>query len=110
MFPGLGGMNPAQMQKIMKQMGIKTEELNAKRIIIEGEDKNLIIENPQITKMTIQGQETYQIVGVTKEESKISEEDIKLVMEQAKVDKEKAKEALEKTKGDIAEAIMNLTN
>ena len=110
MFPGLGGINPSQMQRIMKQMGIKTEEIKANKIVIECEEKNLIIENPQITKMTIQGQETYQIIGQTKTETQIKEEDINLVMEKAKVNKEQAKLALEKTKGDIAEAIINLTN
>lgn len=113
MFPGMGGVNPAQMQKMMKQLGIKTEELNAKRVVFETADGNLVIENPQITKMTIQGTDTFQIVGSIKEESnstanKISEDDIKMVAEQAKVSKENAKSALEKTDGDIAEAILML--
>ena len=110
MFPGMGGINPVQMQRLMKQMGIKTEDIKASKIIIETEDKNLIIENPQVTKMTIQGQETYQIIGKTSVENKISEEDIKIVMEKANVNREKAKEALNKTKGDIAEAIISLTS
>ena len=32
MFPGI---NPSQMKSMMKQMGIKPEEINAKRVIIE---------------------------------------------------------------------------
>ncbi len=39
----------------------------------------------------------------------ISEEDIKLVMEQAGVDHDTAKKALEEAKGDLAEAILKLT-
>jgi len=115
MFPGMGGMNPAQMQKIMQQMGIRTSEIKAKRIIFETDDGNLVIENPQITKMTIQGTETYQVVGSAKleeqktrkpKEIEITDEDIEMVAQQAHVSRSDAKKALEKTKGDIAEAIV----
>ena len=33
MFPG--GVNPKQMAQMMKRMGIKNEELEAKRVVIE---------------------------------------------------------------------------
>jgi len=108
MFPGMG--NPAQMGKLMKQMGIKTEEINAKKIIIETDDGNLVFTSPQVTKMTIQGTDTYQVVGEAEHEStgsKISDEDIKMVMDQAGVPEAKAKEALEEFNGDIAEAILS---
>ncbi|MEM2918441.1 MAG: nascent polypeptide-associated complex protein [Candidatus Altiarchaeota archaeon] len=112
MFPR--GINPRQMQQMMKKLGIKTEEINAESVVIHSSEKDIIIENPQVVKTVMQGQEIFQISGNVKEQTKnsekvsISEEDIKIVMEQAKVSKEKAKEALEKTNGDIAEAIINL--
>jgi nascent polypeptide-associated complex subunit alpha len=60
------------------------------------------------------GQETYQVVGEAQERSlstepDISEDDIKTVMEQADVDEGTAKKAIEESKGDLAEAIVNLT-
>jgi len=113
MLPGMGKINPAQMQAMMKQFGIKSEPLNAKRVIFELENKKLVIDNPNVTAVDMQGQKTYQVVGEEHEREidttpEINEDDIKTVMEQAKVDEEKAKEALEKAKGDIAQAIMDL--
>lgn len=113
MFPH--GINPRQMQQMMRKLGIKTEEINAESVVIHSNEKDIIIENPQVIKTVMQGQEIFQISGNVKEQEKssegelsISEEDIKIVMEQAKVSKEEAKKALERTKGDIAEAIINL--
>ena len=42
-------------------------------------------------------------------EEAISEEDVKLVAEQAEVTEDKAREALTQCKGDIAEAILKLS-
>ncbi len=107
MFPN---MNPAQMQKMMSQLGIKTNELNVEKVILQLKDgKILQIDNPQVTKMIIQGTDTYQVIGSAVEvEEKISEEDINLVSEQANCSKEIAEKTLKETDGDIAEAIMKL--
>jgi len=102
------GMDPRQMQQLMKQMGIKSEEIEAKSVIIETEDSKLIIDNPQVTKISMQGQTSFQIAGEVRKEESISDEDVKMVAEQAQVDEGKAKEALVGAKGDIAEAIMRL--
>ena len=40
-----GGIDPKKMQAMMKQMGIKQEEIDAKRVIIEKSDGRIIIEN-----------------------------------------------------------------
>nr|WP_211255068.1 nascent polypeptide-associated complex protein [Palaeococcus ferrophilus] len=105
------GMNPKQMQRMMRQLGIKMDELEGvKEVVIRFENKEIIIANPQVTVITAMGEKSYQIVG--KEEVRgilnLSEEDIKLVMEQAGVDYETAKKALEETGGDLAEAIIRL--
>lgn len=109
---GLGGLNPKKMQSVMKQMGISQDEIPASKVTIEktSGDK-LIINNPSVTKMTIQGQDMFQIQGETSEETEevsISKEDIKTVMEKTGKSEQEAKEALEKT-GDLAEAIMQLS-
>lgn len=109
MFPGK--INPKQMQAMMKQMGINQEEIDALRVIIEKEDGKIIIENPSVQKITMQGNESFQISGEVREESaeKFSENDVELVAEKTSSSKEAAREALEKTDGDIAEAILELS-
>lgn len=104
-------INPKKMQAVMKQMGMVQENIPALRVIIEKTDENkIIIENPSVTKIKMQGQETFQIAGDIHEETSalsISEDDIKTVMGKTNCTKEQAKEALEST-GDLAEAILKL--
>jgi nascent polypeptide-associated complex subunit alpha len=105
-----GNINPKQMQGMMKKMGIAQTEIRAKRVIIECEDKNIILENPSVLRISMQGQVSYQISGPETEESteSFSEDDIKMVMEKTGKSKEEVTEALEKNEGDIAETIMQL--
>jgi nascent polypeptide-associated complex subunit alpha len=108
-----GGINPKKMQAMMKQMGMSQEEIDAAKVIIEKNDgTRVIIEDPSVSKINFQGQETYQISGESIEETAeegISEEDISTVMEKTGCDKEKAEEILEETGGDLAEAILRLS-
>ncbi len=112
-----GRMNPRQMQQMMKRLGINVREIeNVEEIIIKTDTKEYIFDNAEVTVMDAQGQKTYQISGKPriierkeKVEEGIAEEDINLVAEQTGKSKEQAKKALEKTNGDIAEAIMKLT-
>jgi nascent polypeptide-associated complex subunit alpha len=111
MFPG--GVDPRQMKKMMKRMGISSEELDAEQVIIKCVDKEIIIDNPSVMKTVVQGQQMFQIQGDVRESSdgdsfSIAADDVELVMEQTKVSEEKAIAALEKTKGDIAQAILEL--
>ena len=108
MFPGRG-IDPRQMQKMMKQMGIKSEEIEAERVIIEGKNKKIIIDEPSVTAIDMQGKKTYTIMGEERTEGMgIPKEDIEMVMKQAEVDAKKAEAALKKNDGDIAEAILEL--
>ena len=107
MFPG--GMNPRQMNKMMKQMGIKNDDIPASKVTIETDGKTLVFDHPQVQLMEVQGQKTYTVIGTPKEESSIPEDDITMVAEQASVSKEDDKNELEKTNGDLAEAIVNLS-
>ncbi len=108
MFPGMGGMDPRKMKMMMKQMGIKSEEIDAKRVIFELENGKIVIENPSVSAIEMHGQKTYTVAGSAVEEKGFPEEDIKMVAEQAHASKEDAKTALEETNGDIAEAIAKL--
>jgi len=107
MFPG--GINPKQMGAMMKRMGIKNEELEAKEVIITlANGKKLIFEEPQISVIEMQGNKTYTLTGEAREETSVPAEDIAMVAEQANVSKVDAKKALEETNGDIAQAILQL--
>ena len=105
------GINPKQMQAMMKQMGINQVDIPSSRVIIEKEDGDkIIIENPSVIKIKMQGQESFQITGDISEQEteKFSEEDIKTIMEKTECSKKDAEKALEKT-GDLAEAIIELS-
>lgn len=110
MFPGgLKGMDPKNMQKMMQQFGIKSTELEAEKVIIEGRGKRIVIENPSVTIVDFQGKKTYTIMGEEKEESQgPGKEDIAMVAKQANVSEKKAGAALLKNDGDIAAAILEL--
>lgn len=111
MFPKL---DPKKMQAIMSQMGIKQEEIDANKVIIETPEKNIIINNPSVVKINMQGQNSFQISGdITEEgnseEENNTEEDIKTVIEKTGCTEEQAKKSLEEADGDLAEAILSLS-
>ena len=107
-------MNPKKMQGMLSKMGIAQEEIDANRVIIETDDKNIIIENPAVAKISMQGNQTFQISGEITEQDleaeteESNEEDIETIVEKTGCSKEEATTELEKT-GDMAEAIINLS-
>ena len=111
MFPG---MNPRELQKAMKRMGVKQEEIDAELVIIKTSDKDLVVKNPHVTKVNMMGQESLQIVGditeVEKNQSEINDDDITTVMDQTNCTKEEALNALQYSNGNLAEAILKLQN
>jgi nascent polypeptide-associated complex subunit alpha len=112
-------MNPKQMQQAMKQLGIKQEDLDASEVIIRLSDREIVIKNPSVQKIKMQGQESFQISGNSEERAlnsgeeeeviEITEEDIETVMAQANCSKEKAEEALVEAEGDLAMAVLLLS-
>jgi len=111
MIPGLGGMNPKKMQGMMKQLGINQEDIDATKVTIETTSGSIEINNPSVQKITMQGQESFQITGEISESStpSITAEDIKMVMGKTGKSEAESKTALEKT-NDIADAIMELSS
>ncbi|MFH1055442.1 MAG: nascent polypeptide-associated complex protein [Candidatus Altiarchaeota archaeon] len=108
-----GGMNPKQMKKIMKRMGIKSDEIAAEQVIIRCVDREIIIDEPSVVRTLIQGQEMFQIQGNVRESeaesaADISQDDVDMVRAQTGVKEDAAIKALEKAKGDIAQAILDL--
>lgn len=110
MFGLGGGVDAGKMKAMMSKMGIKQEEIDAFRVVIEASDKKIVIESPQVTKITMQGNESWQISGEAREEAVgISGDDVKIVMEKTGKSEKESKKALEKSQGDIAQAIMDLS-
>jgi nascent polypeptide-associated complex subunit alpha len=119
MIPGMGKINPKQMERLMRRMGMQVKEIpQVQEVVIKTAKSNWVFKAPQVTILHTPSGDIYQLSSaepqiIQKEEEKEEEpkeEDIKLVMEQAKVSEEKAREALKASKGDIAKAIINLSN
>lgn len=110
------GINPRDMQKAMKRLGITQQEIEATEVIIKTADAELVIHSPQVSKVNMMGQETFQIVGKVEErplsseseESEISQDDIATVMEQTGASEEESRQAITDNNNDLAKAIMAL--
>lgn len=107
MFPG--GVNPKQMAGMMKQFGIKNQDVDAVEVVIKlRSGKKIKIVDPQVQLIEMKGVRTYSLAGKEVEEEGLLDEDIDMVAEQASCTKEEAKEALTETDGDLVKAIMKL--
>jgi len=102
-------INPKQLEKAMKQLGVKSEEIEAEEVIIKTPEKDIVISNAQVSRINMMGQESFQISGDISERprEKFTLDDIKMIMEQTGATEQEAEEVLEET-GDIAEAIIKL--
>ncbi|MEM1927925.1 MAG: nascent polypeptide-associated complex protein [Acidilobaceae archaeon] len=118
---GFFGVKPQDLEKLLKKLGITVEEVEAVRVVVEVSDGSVMVfENPASAAIVRQKGATpvLYVVGEYRVEEKKSErgeapvfteEDVKLVAEQAGVSLEEARRALEETGGDIALAILKLT-
>ncbi len=110
MFPK--HIDKRQMERAMRQMGVKMQELEGvEEVVIKLPDREIVIPGAQVTLTEMSGQRSYQVVGreiERKPAPEISEDDVKLVMEQAGTNREAATQTLKETGGDIAEAILKL--
>lgn len=51
----LGGVNPKQMAQAMKAMGIKQKEISADEVVIKRGDGDIVISNPKVIEVEMQG-------------------------------------------------------
>ena len=104
------GMNAAKMQGMMKKMGISQTQLPVNRVVFEMDDGNLVINDPSVLRVKMQGQETYQVSGeaVSENVESFSGEDVEMVVSQTGKSEDEVSAALEKSDGVIAEAIIEL--
>lgn len=105
----------------MSQLGMQVEEIrDTRQVIIKTSKKEIVIDNPEVSVTRMQGQDVYQVMGgsvteravqesVEEQPPVIPEEDVHLVAQQAGVAVEAARKALEAAEGDLAQAILNLT-
>ena len=106
-------MNPVQMKSMMRQFGIKSEDLDAKMVVIETTDgKKIVFDSPQVTCIDMKGQKSYTITGEGREEKGESktyaEEDVDIIMQQTRSTREQAIAALEENEVDLASALASL--
>jgi len=104
-----------QAARMMQRMGMDFKEVaGVTRVTIETMEKQIVIEEPQVVNVTLQGQTMFQVAGGTMREETlvkkpvIPEADVKLVVEQTGKTLEEARKALEDTGGDLAKAILSL--
>ena len=108
-------MGPREAKRMMKRMGLGMGSIpNVEQVIIRTSQKELILEEPEVSILDVQGQRIYQIVGgklsetTGTEQETISEEDVRLVADQTGKSVDEAKQALIETGGDLAKAILLL--
>ena len=93
-------------------MGMQVQQLDdVTKVIMEGPTRRIVIDNPEVATVTVQGQTIYQVGGGTLREEGVgggSDEDAKLVAAQAGVSLEQATNALRQSNGDLAQAIILL--
>jgi nascent polypeptide-associated complex subunit alpha len=102
-------INPKQLEQAMKRMGMQMSHIDAEEVVIKTKDREIVISDPEVAKINMMGQETFQITGniSEREKEKFSKDDLKMVMDQTGASEDEAIEALEKT-NDMAEAILIL--
>jgi nascent polypeptide-associated complex subunit alpha len=104
-------INPKKLEKIMSKLGLQTQTIDANEVLIRTAQKDIVIKNPQVTKLTISGQQTWQITGhVEEHETGPTKDDIAIVVSQTGASEAKAKQALIESGGDLAAAILKLKN
>jgi nascent polypeptide-associated complex subunit alpha len=108
-----GGINPKKMKQMMKQLGMQVEQIeDVEQVLIITPKGKYIFDAAEVSAMTMQGVTTFQIAGQPRFEAAapdIPDDDVKLVMEQTNKPEVAARAALVEAKGDIAEAILKLS-
>ena len=115
-------MNPREQRRMMQRMGMNMDAIpDVEQVVIRTNGKDIVIDEPEVTILQVQGQKIYQVMGGQVSEQTptqrqtaaaakpmYSEEDVRLVADQTGKSLEKAKEALEECQGDLAKAILLL--
>ena len=115
-------MNPREQKRMMQRMGMNMDTVpDVQQVIIRTNSKDIVIDEPEVAILEVQGQKMYQVIGGQVSEQApsqrqtpaaaqptYSEEDVRLVADQTGKSLEKSKEALDECQGDLAKAILLL--
>jgi nascent polypeptide-associated complex subunit alpha len=111
-------MSPRQARRMMERMGLSMGGMpDVNEVIIRTNTKEIVLEDPEVAVLDMQGQKIFQVTGgkVTERELEepekkitIPDEDVRLVADQTGKSVEEAQRALEETEGDLAKAILLL--
>jgi len=96
-------------------MGLSMDAVpEVEQVIIKTSGKEIVIEEPEVAVLDVQGQRIFQITGgkisekAVERKLAIPEEDVRLVADQTGKSLEEARKALEESEGDLAKAILLL--
>jgi len=105
-------------KRMMQKMGMQVDEIEGvTEVLIRTPAREIVIEEPVVTSVVVQGQKMFQVTGGSSHERtpstetpspEIPEADAKLVAEQTGKSLDDAKTALKEASGDLAEAILKL--
>ena len=115
-------MNPREARRMMQRMGMSMDGVeDVKEVVIRTNSKDIVIDQPEVAILNMQGKRIYQVIGgkVTEQAPtdrsggasptpSVSEEDARLVADQTGKSVEEAKKALIECEGDLAKAILLL--
>jgi len=114
-------LNPRDAKRMMQRMGMNMSSVdNVEEVIIRTQNKEIVIEEPEVAIVQVQGQKIFQVAGGNVSERatqpkvsaspvpSISEEDVQLVAGQTGKSVEAARKALMECEGDLAKAILLL--
>jgi nascent polypeptide-associated complex subunit alpha len=116
-------MNPREQKRMMQRMGMNMDSVpDVQQVIIRTAGKDIVIDEPEVAILQVQGQKMYQVIGGQVSEQApsartsaaapakpaFSNEDVQLVADQTGKSLERAKEALIEADGDLAKAILLL--
>jgi nascent polypeptide-associated complex subunit alpha len=116
-------MNPRETRRMMQRMGMNMDAVSdVEQVIIRTRNKEIVVDQPEVAILEMQGQKIFQIIGGQVSEKvpergvvaavqtklSISEEDVQLVADQTGKSVDVARKALEECEGDLAKAILLL--
>ncbi len=108
-------VSPREAKRIMQRMGLSMDSVpDVEQVVIKTTGKEIIIENPEVAVLDVQGQKMFQVVGgritekTVERKLVIPEEDVRLVADQTGKSLEEARKALQECEGDLAKAILLL--
>ncbi len=108
-------ISPREAKRMMQRMGLSMNAVpDVEHVVIKTSSKEIIIEEPEVAVIDVQGQKMFQVTGgkmtekAVERKLTIPEEDVRLVADQTGKSLEEARKALEECEGDLAKAILLL--